>query len=126
MIELTLRSVVCPAQSSTCSDAQHTPPCSAPLLQGYTTRDRRRAHVIAADEAAEAVLAASAGTPHAGDLATASADGTLVKDAAPISGLFKQDTEFSMLLQAGRLLLELGRLAEAKTLMESSIRLFAK
>lgn len=85
-----------------------------------------------ADEAAEAVLAASASTPHAGQPAAASADGSLAEDAAggggaaAVGGLFKQDTEFSMLVQAGRLLLQLDRLAEAKTLMESSIRLFAK
>ena len=102
-----------------------------PLVQGYTTRDRRRAHVREADEAAEAVLAASASTPHAGQPAAASADGSLGKEAAgggggAVGGLFKQDTEFSMLVQAGRLLLQMDRLAEAKTLMESSIRLFAK
>lgn len=85
-----------------------------------------------ADEAAEAVLAASASTPHAGQPAAASADGSLAEDAAggggaaAVGGLFKQDTEFSMLVQAGRLLLQLDRLAEAKTLMESCIRLFAK
>ena len=87
-----------------------------------------------ADEAAEAVLAASASTPHAGQPAAASADSSLAKDVADGGGggggggggLFKQDTEFSMLLQAGRLLLQLGRLAEARTLMDSSIRLFAK
>ena len=102
-------------------------------MQGYTTRDRRRAHVREADEAAEAVLAASASTPHAGQPAAASADVSPAKDAAAAAaaaavggGLFKQDTEFSMLVQAGRLLLQLGRLAEARTLMESCIRLFAK
>lgn len=97
------------------------------MVQGYTTRDRRRAHVREADEAAEAVLAAGAGTPHAGEVATASANGALVPGAAAVSaGLFKQDTEFSMLVQSGRMLLKLGRLPEAKTLLESSIRLFAK
>ena len=105
--------------------------CPEPLVQGYTTRDRRRAHVREADEAAEAVLAASAHTSHAGQPAAAATDGSLAKDSAggggaAGGGLFKQDTEFSMLVQAGRLLLQLGRLAEAKTLMESSIRLFAK
>lgn len=85
-----------------------------------------------ADEAADAVLAGGAGTPQAG--APASADGSLAEDdgggaaggGGAVGGLFKQDTEFSMLVQAGRLLLQLGRLAEAKALMESSIRLFAK
>ena len=104
--------------------------CSEPWVQGYTTRDRRRAHVREADEAAEAVLAASASTPHAGQSVAAAADGSLAKDAAAAGAsagsLFKQDTEFSMLVHAGRLLLQLGRLTEAKTLMESSIRLFAK
>ena len=106
--------------------------CHLPLVPGSTTRDRRRAHVREADEAAEAVLAASAHTSHAGQPAAAAADGSLAKDsaggggAAAGGGLFKQDTEFSMLVQAGRLLLQLGRLAEAQTLMESSIRLFAK
>lgn len=98
------------------------------MVQGYTTRDRRRAHVKEADEAAEAVLAAGAGTPHGSEVVTASADGTVLTGglAAAGAGLFKQDTEFSMLVQAGRMLLQLGRLAEAKTLIQSSIRLFAK
>lgn len=97
------------------------------MVQGYTTRDRRRAHVKEADEAAEAVLAAGGGTPRGSEVVTASADGTLVTGlAAAGAGLFKQDTEFSMLVQAGRMLLQLGRLAEAKTLIQSSIRLFAK
>ncbi|KAL3150393.1 hypothetical protein ABBQ32_000232 [Trebouxia sp. C0010 RCD-2024] len=97
------------------------------VFKGYTTRDRRRAHVKEADEAAEAVLAAGGGTPRGSEVVTASADGTLVTGlAAAGAGLFKQDTEFSMLVQAGRMLLQLGRLAEAKTLIQSSIRLFAK
>lgn len=91
-----------------------------------------------ADEAADAVLAGGAGTPHAGHAgAPASADGSLAEDdgggggaasggGGAVGGLFKQDTEFSMLVQTGRLLLQLGRLGEAKALMESSIRLFAK
>ena len=96
-------------------------------MQGYTTRDRRRAHVKEADEAAEAVLAAGASVPHGSEVVTATADGTLVTGpTAAGAALFKQDTEFSMLVQAGRMLLQLGRLAEAKTLIESSIRLFAK
>ncbi len=88
--------------------------------QGYTTRDRRSAHVRQADEAAEAVLAAGA----AGDVTgAAEIDDTA---AGPASGLFKQESEFDMLVQTGRLLLEQGRLAEAKDLVDSCIRLFAK
>lgn len=90
-----------------------------------------------ADEAADAVLAGGAGNPHAGRAgAPAAADSSLAEDGGggglsgggggAVGGLFKQDTEFSMLVQAGRLLLQLDRLAEAKALMESSIRLFAK
>ncbi|KAL0034582.1 hypothetical protein WJX79_009149 [Trebouxia sp. C0005] len=61
------------------------------VFKGYTTRDRRSAHVRQADEAAEAVLAAGAN-----------------------GGI------------TGRLLLKQGRLTEAKSLIDSSIRLFAK
>ena len=95
-------------------------------MQGYTTRDRRSAHVRQADEAAEAVLAAATD----GDLP--GADG--VEDEAAgmgaavggTSSLFKQESEFLMLVQTGRLLLEQSRLAEAKALMDNAIRLFAK
>ena len=102
----------------------HSNSCSCALLftQGYTTRDRRRAHVREADEAAEAMLAAEASL-QAGDAASAPVDG---RDTASGAGLFKQDSEFSMLTQTARLLLKQGRLAEARTLLESCIRLFAK
>lgn len=94
-------------------------------MQGYTTRDRRSAHVRQADEAAEAVLAAGAngGITGAADMEGA-ADMGLAAGGA--SGLFKQDSEFQMLVQTGRLLLKQGRLTEAKSLIDSSIRLFAK
>ena len=91
-------------------------------MQGYTTRDRRRAHVREADEAADAVLAAGASTTQGGDASL----GIPLKDTAAAAALFKQDSQFSMLVQAARLLLEQGRLAEAQTLLESCIRLFAR
>lgn len=129
-----------PTPATWCRGTDPKPQHPDPLLQGYTTRDRRRAHVREADEAADAVLAGGAGPPHAGAPRPASADGSLVEDdgggggaaggggsgGGAVGGLFKQETEFSMLVQAGRLLLQQGRLAEAKALMESSIRLFAK
>ncbi len=94
-------------------------------MQGYTTRDRRSAHVRQADEAAEAVLAAGTN----GDI-TGAADMEGAADmgsaAGGASGLFKQDSKFQMLVQTGRLLLKQGRLTEAKSLIDSSIRLFAK
>ncbi len=94
-------------------------------MQGYTTRDRRSAHVRQADEAAEAVLAAGAN----GDI-TGAADmegaADMASAAGGASGLFKQDSEFQMLVQTCRLLLKQGRLTEAKSLIDSSIRLFAK
>ena len=90
-------------------------------MQGYTTRDRRSAHVRQADEAAEAVLAAGAN----GDI-TGAADMEGAADMGSARGLFKQDSEFQMLVQTGRLLLKQGRLTEAKSLIDSSIRLFAK
>ncbi|KAA6423612.1 MAG: hypothetical protein FRX49_06672 [Trebouxia sp. A1-2] len=95
------------------------------VFKGYTTRDRRSAHVRQADEAAEAVLAAGAngGITGAADMEGA-ADMGLAAGGA--SGLFKQDSEFQMLVQTGRLLLKQGRLTEAKSLIDSSIRLFAK
>lgn len=95
-------------------------------LQGYTTRDRRRAHVREADEAADAVLAAGATTSQADDTENAALDGASLRDTATAAALFKQDSQFSMLVQAARLLLRQGRLAEAKTLLESCIRLFAR
>ena len=95
-------------------------------MQGYTTRDRRSAHVRQADEAAEAVLAAATDgdLPGAGEQEDGAA--ALGAAAGSTSGLFKQESEFLMLVQTGRLLLQQGRLAEAKALMDSAIRLFAK
>ena len=93
-------------------------------MQGYTSRDRRSAHVRQADEAAEAVLAANAN----GDVVAEMNDQGpgLILGAGSASALFKQESEFNMLVQTGRLLLEQGRLAEAKALVDGSIRLFAK
>ncbi|DBB12946.1 TPA: hypothetical protein ACH3X3_005694 [Trebouxia sp. C0006] len=95
------------------------------VFKGYTTRDRRSAHVRQADEAAEAVLAAGAN----GDI-TGAADMQGAADMASAtggaSGLFKQDLQFQMLVQTCCLLLKQGRLTEAKSLIDSSIRLFAK
>ena len=42
------------------------------------------------------------------------------------ASVFKQDSDFKMLVQTARLLLEQGKLTEAKQLLESSIRLFAQ
>ena len=88
-------------------------------MQGYTTRDRRSAHVREADEAAEAVLAAAANDDPA---VAAELEGAGTGPAA----VFKQDSDFNMLVQTARLLLEQGRLAEAKQLLENSIRFFAQ
>ena len=93
-------------------------------MQGYTTRDRRSAHVRQADEAAEAVLAAGADGDIIGAADMEGADVGLATGGA--SGLFKQDSEFQMLVQTCRLLLKQGRLTEAKSLIDSSIQLFAK
>ena len=88
-------------------------------MQGYTTLDRRSAHVREADEAAEAVLAAAANDDPA---VAAELEGAGAGPAA----VFKQDSDFSMLVQTARLLLEQGRLAEAKQLLENCIRFFAQ
>ncbi len=68
-------------------------------------------------------------TPTNGDI-TGAADMEGAADmgsaAGGASGLFKQDSKFQMLVQTGRLLLKQGRLTEAKSLIDSSIRLFAK
>ncbi|DBA78961.1 TPA: hypothetical protein ACH3X1_008835 [Trebouxia sp. C0004] len=95
------------------------------VFKGYTTRDRRSAHVRQADEAAEAVLAAGANSDITGtaDMKGAADMGSA---AGGTSGLYKPDSEFQLLVQTGRLLLKQGRLTEAKSLIDSSIRLFAK
>ena len=91
--------------------------------QGYTSRDRRSAHVREADEAAEAMLAAGTN----GDLTgAAELEDAGVGIGSTSGAAFKLDSEFHMLVQTGRLLLEQGRLAEAKSLVDSSIHLFAK
>lgn len=88
-------------------------------LQGYTTRDRRSAHVRQADEAAEAVLAAAAAADPA---VAAELEGAGTGPAA----VFKEDPDFGMLVQTARLLLQQGRLAEARQMLESCMRLFVQ
>lgn len=77
-----------------------------------------------ADEAAEALIAAG----QAADASDAEAEGLagLREGSVLSSRMFKSNMEFQMLVQTGRLLLEQGRLSEAKQLMQSCIRLFAR
>ena len=89
------------------------------FLQGYTTRDRRSAHVRQADEAAEAGVAAAANEDPA---VAAELEGAV---SGPAS-VFKQDSDFKMLVQTARLLLEQSKVTEAKQLLENSIRFFAQ
>lgn len=78
-----------------------------------------------ADEAAEALIAAG----QAADASEAEEEGMPGLPAAGhelSSGIFKSNVEFQMLVQTGRLLLEQGRLSDAKQLMQSCIRLFSR
>ena len=72
-----------------------------------------------ADEAAEAVLAAAANEDPA---VAAELEGAV---SGPAS-VFQQDSDFKMLVQTARLLLEQSKATEAKQLLENSIRLFAQ
>ena len=77
-----------------------------------------------ADEAAEALIAAG----QAADATEADEEGMpgLPAGSDLSSGIFKSNVEFQMLVQTGRLLLEQGKLTDAKQLMQSCIRLFSR